>query len=170
MRNILLIIGMVLSNITFAQPTDRFEDIDDVFNFEVPQGLFQQISNTKFSSLKLNATIEFNYESEYIGVENPNADINVAFRNAKKGLNTKYQVLNKNKFTVSGLDKLGNIVYIKGVSDSLISKNGCDDCIPVWMWTKTIIIIIKYPPSSKVEMDRVLSTFLKTLKIVPALI
>jgi hypothetical protein len=36
MRNILLIIGMILSNFTFAQSNDRFEDIDDVFNFEVP--------------------------------------------------------------------------------------------------------------------------------------
>jgi len=46
-----------------------------------------------------------------------------------------------------------------------MSKNGCDHCDPIGMWTKTMIVSFTYPISSKKAMDSVIAKFVKTYHV-----
>jgi hypothetical protein len=149
-----------------AQKNDKFSDEADVYSFELPAGVFSKKAENFFNSKTLSATIKFRSETDYIGDEDFNANLEKQFKIAKKGIKVKYQTIKDDKFTISGFDANGNIVYIKGNSESLVVRNNPDNQEELnWLWTKTMIVTFTYPLKSKVAMDKILSLFLKTYEL-----
>lgn len=164
MRRLIILPLLLITFFCFAQVNEKFSDELEVYNFELPNGFFQKKNKDLFVSKKLTASIKFRSVADYIGEDN-NADIKSQFKISKLGLNVTYAVLGKKNFTVSGINSLGQIVYTIGRSETLMSKNGCDDCDPIAMWTKTMIVSFTYPLSSKKVMDSIITKFLKTYKL-----
>jgi hypothetical protein len=164
MRRLIILPLFLMTCFSYAQVGEKFSDELEVYNFELPFGLFQKKNNDLFVSKKLSASIKFRSVADYIGEDN-NADIKSQFKIMKLGLNVKYEFLGKETFTISGINSFGQIVYIIGRSETLMSKNGCDDCVPIGMWTKTMIVSFTYPLSSKKAMDSVIAKFVKTYHI-----
>jgi hypothetical protein len=149
-----------------AQQNDKFSDESEVYSFESPAGVFSKQGENFFTSKTLSATIKFRSETDYAGDENFNADLEKQLKIAKKGIKVKYQTIKENKFTISGFDSNGNIVYIKGNSESLVVRNNPDNQEELnWLWTKTMVVTFTYPMKSKVAMDKIISLFLKTYEI-----
>ncbi len=74
--------------------------------------------------------------------------------------------MKKDKFTISGIDQKGNIVYIKGDTEKLFTRSNPENQDElVWHWTKTMIVKFTYPLTSKKAMDHVIASFLKTYQI-----
>ena len=153
----------LITTISYAQSTDKFSDDEDVYSFELPAGTFQKMKNNYFVSKNLSATISFKGETDYLGDDEFNANIKEQIKIAKKGLKITYQNVKKDKFTISGIDKKGNIVYIKGNTEDLYTRSNPENQDEmVWRWTKTMLVTFTYPPSSKKGMDVVIASFLKS--------
>jgi hypothetical protein len=150
----------------FAQQNDKFSDESDVYSFELPAGVFSKKAENFFNSKILSATIKFKSEIDYAGDEEFNADLEKQLKLAKKGIKVKYQTIKGDKFTISGFDANGNIVYIKGNSLSMVVRNNPDNQEELnWLWTKTMIVTFTYPVKSKVAMDKILTLFLKSYEL-----
>jgi hypothetical protein len=148
-----------------AQQNQLFKDVDEIYSFELPTRSFKQIDNHYFKSEELTASIKFNFETCYVG-DDKIVDIEDVFKKVKKQLKVTYQSLKKDRFTVSGFDASGNIVYIKGTAEELIVRNNPDNQNELnWLWTKIGTVTFKYPPRSKTEMDKIIATFLKTYQV-----
>jgi hypothetical protein len=162
-RLILTFLFFLLTNSANSQSTEKFSDDEDVYSFELPAGTFQKMKNNYFVSKNLSATISFNSETDYLGDDEFNANIKEQIKIAKKGLKVTYQNVKKDKFTISGIDKKGNIVYIKGNTEDLYTRSNPENQDEmVWRWTKTMLVTFTYPPSSKKGMDVVIASFLKS--------
>lgn len=156
----------VTSKEIIAQQNDKFSDESEVYSFELPAGVFSKKGENIFISKTQSATIKFKSEIDYIGDEDFNADIEKQYKIAKKGIKVTYQTFKGDKFTISGIDANGNIVYIKGNSLSLVVRNNPDNQDELnWLWTKTMVVTFTYPVKSKFAMDKVISLFLKTYAI-----
>lgn len=162
---IALIVCIFNTNV-IAQVNEKYSDESGVYSFELPSGIFFKMNENYYSSKKLSASLKFRSETDYIGDENFNANIKSQFKIAKKGLKVTYQTLKKDKFTISGIDQNGNIVYIKANSEDLFTKSNPDNPDELnWMWTKTMIVTFVYPSSSKKAMDTIIAKFLKSYKL-----
>jgi hypothetical protein len=151
---------------TFAQVNDKFFDKEEIYSFELPRGNFSKTSENYFTSKKLSASIRFRSETDYIGDDNFNASLEEQFKIAKKGIKVNYQMMKNGKFTISGTDLSGNIVYIRGDCESLSVRNNPDNINEIsWLWTKTMIVTFTYPPANKKLMDKNIETFIKTYKL-----
>jgi len=166
-----LIFGLQVPFSSKAQETillgsQSFQDEEyGVYRFAIPGRYFSRRADHEYRSNDLNASITFRFETEYIGDINPNVNLYVSFRQAKQGLRVTYQLMKKNYFVVSGFDKNGRIRYIRGDSESLFSKSGCEDCEPSWKWTKLAVVTFQYPVTSKQTMNPILSGFLKSYEL-----
>jgi hypothetical protein len=151
---------------TFAQENDKFFDKEEIYSFELPRGNFSKKSENYFTSKKLSATIKFRSETDYPGDDSFNASLQEQFKIAKKGIKVTYQVIKNGKFTISGIDLSGNIVYIRGDCESLkVSNNPNNFNELTWLWTKTMIVTFTYPPANKKIMDKNIETFIKTYQL-----
>lgn len=151
---------------TFAQENDKFFDKEEIYSFELPRGNFSKKSENYFTSKKFSASIKFRSETDYPGDDNFSASIQEQFKIAKKGIKVNYQVMKNGKFTISGIDLSGNIVYIRGDCESLSVRNNPDNFNELsWLWTKTMIVTFTYPPANKKEMDKNIETFIKTYQL-----
>ncbi len=163
--SIVLITSIFTSNL-YAQVGDIFSDESEVYRFELPSGIFFKTRENYFTSKSLSASIKFHSESNYIGDEIFNADIESQFKIAQKGLKVTYQNIRKNNFTISGIDQNGNIVYIRADSEMLVTRSNPDYPDELsWKWTKTMIVSFTYPPASKKAMDTIIAKFLKSYKV-----
>lgn len=153
----------LITTISYAQSTEKFSDDEDVYSFELPAGTFKKVNENYFTSIPLSASIKFRSESDYLGDDIFDANIKEQIKIAKKGLKVTYQNVKKDKFTISGIDKNGNIVYIKGNTEDLYTRSNPENQDEmVWRWTKTMLVTFNYPPSSKKGMDVVIASFLKS--------
>jgi hypothetical protein len=162
-RLILSFLFFLLTNSANSQLKDKFSDEEDVYSFELPAGTFKKVNENYFTSIPLSASIKFRSESDYLGDDIFDANIKEQIKIAKKGLKVTYQNVKKDKFTISGIDKNGNIVYIKGNTEDLYTRSNPENQDEmVWRWTKTMLVTFNYPPSSKKGMDVVIASFLKS--------
>lgn len=165
----IVILSLLLSLFTlesFAQENDKFFDEEEIYSFELPRGNFSKTSENYFTSKKLSASIKFRSDIDYPGDDNFNASLEEQFKIAKKGIKVTYQVMKNGKFTISGIDLSGNIVYIRGDCESLSVRNNPDNFNELsWLWTKIMIVTFTYPPANKKLMDNHIETFIKTYQL-----
>ena len=151
---------------SFAQSTEKFSDEEEVYSFELPAGTFKKVNENYFTSIPLSASIKFRSESDYLGDDVFDANIKEQIKIAKKGIKVTYQSIKEDKFTISGIDLKGNIVYIKGNLEDLYTRNNSPNQKKFdWRWSKAMVVTFTYPPASKIAMDTVIAKFLKTYQL-----
>ncbi len=159
------IILFTSSQNSFAQDLDVFADQNEVIKFKLPANLFSKIGEYSYQSQKLNANILFKFYDDYLGDDKFDADLETIFKKVKSSIRVTYTHKGNNSFTLSGYDQANNIVWIRGNTEAMRVRNNPDNDDLTWLWTKTCVVKFTYPSKSKLEMDKVINTFIKNYEL-----
>jgi len=137
---------------------------DNLYQFDVPRGLFSKVSETEFVSNDLQATIKLNFNFtqsfDEAGIYSKTDLIN----RYKSQYQTTYVADKSNWFALSGLTANRNIAYVKGFYEEFYSMQGRDEGEPAWLWSKSGVIEIQYPKQYKLEFDILIPIITKSFK------